>query len=89
MPRMFRDRIPSQAARLKDAVVDAAPLPAPSYAALRDWLTAEPTIRHDFPRRFAELARSGAFRSSLEAGLAQHPEWKSVLHPPPARPKPP
>ncbi len=89
MPRMFRDRIPSQAARLKDTVVDAAPLPGPSYTTLRDWLTAEPAIRRDFPRRFAELARTGPFRSSLEAGLALHPEWKPVLYPPLPRPKPP
>ncbi len=89
MPRMFRDRIPSQAARFKDAVVDAAALPSPSYAGLRDWLVAEPLIRRDFPRRFGALAGQGAFRSALEAGLSQHPEWTPVLYPPPPPPKPP
>ncbi|MBE0547480.1 MAG: hypothetical protein IH627_07470 [Rubrivivax sp.] len=89
MPRMFRERIPSQAARFKDATVDAAALPSPSYASLRDWLVAEPLIRRDFPRRFGALARQGAFRSALEAGLAQHPEWTPVLYPPPPPPKPP
>jgi hypothetical protein len=89
LPRMFRDRIPSQAARFKDAAVDAPALPAPTYAGLRDWLVAEPLIRRDFPRRFAVLSRQGAFRSGLEAGLAQHPEWTPVLYPPPPPPKPP
>lgn len=88
LPRMFRDRIPSQAARFKDAAVEAPALPAPTYAGLRDWLVAEPLIRRDFPRRFATLARQGAFRSGLEAGLAQHPEWTPVLYPPPPPPKP-
>jgi hypothetical protein len=62
LPRLFRDRIPCQAARLKDTCAEAAPSPAPCYAALREWLVAEPAIRRDFPRRFAELARSGPFR---------------------------
>ena len=83
LPRMFRDRIPSQAARFKDVAVEAPALPAPTYAGLRDWLVAEPLIRRDFPRRFAVLARQGTFRSEIEAGLAQHPEWVPVLYPPP------
>lgn len=83
MPRMFRETIPSQAARYQDAAVEAAALPAPDYAALRDWLVAEPLIRRDFPRRFAVLARQKAFRSGLEANLAQHVEWTPVLYPPP------
>ncbi|MDO8420131.1 MAG: hypothetical protein Q7S90_08845 [Rubrivivax sp.] len=82
LPRLFRDRIPSQAGRFQDAVVEAAPLPAPSYAGLRDWLVAEPLVRRDFPRRFGVLARQGPFRSALEGGLAQHPEWTPVLYPP-------
>ena len=90
MPRMFRETIPSQAARFQDNDVEAAALPAPEYAALRDWLVAEPAIRRDFPRRFAVLARQKAFRSGLEANLAQHVEWTPVLYPPPPpRPPPP
>jgi hypothetical protein len=86
MPRMFRETIPSQAARYQDGTVEAAALPAPEYAALRDWLVAEPLIRRDFPRRFAMLARQKAFRSGLEANLAQHVEWTPVLYPPPPPP---
>ena len=92
MPRMFRETIPSQAKRYEDATVEAATLPAPEYAALRDWLVAEPLIRRDFPRRFAVLARQKAFRSGLEANLAQHVEWTPVLYPPPPpapQPQPP
>lgn len=89
MPRMFRDRIPSQAARLPATAAEAAPLPAPSYAALRDWLVAEPVIRRDLPRRFGVLVRQAAFRSALEAGLNEHPEWTPVLYPPPPPPPPP
>ena len=80
---MFRETIPSQAARFQDAGVEATALPAPEYAALRDWLVAEPLVRRDFPRRFAVLARQKAFRSGLEANLAQHVEWTPVLYPPP------
>jgi len=86
MPRMFRETIPSQAARHQDAAVEATALPAPEYAALRDWLVAETLIRRDFPRRFAVLARQKAFRSGLEANLAQHVEWTPVLYPPPPPP---
>ena len=88
MPRMFRDRIPSQAARFKDASVVAPALPPPDYAALHAWLAAEPLIRRDFPRRFAVLARQRPFRTSLEEGLAQFPEWRPVLYPPPPPPPP-
>lgn len=89
MPRMFRESVPSQAARFQDDAVEAAALPAPEYAALRDWLVAEALIRRDFPRRFAVLARQKAFRSGLEANLAQHVEWTPVLYPPPPPPPSP
>jgi hypothetical protein len=88
MPRMFRETIPSQAARFPDPGVEAAALPAPGHAALRDWLLAEPLIRRDFPRRFGVLARQKAFRAGLDADLAQHVEWTPVLYPPPP-PTPP
>lgn len=88
MPRMFRDRIPSQAARFQDVLVEATPLPPPDYARLRPWLGAEPQLRREFPRRFVTLARQPAFRRALEDGLAQHPEWMPILYPPPPRKTP-
>lgn len=82
VPRPFRDRLPLRAAALKDRGVTPPPLPAPGYAALADWLSAEPAIRRPFPQRFAALARDPAFRQQLQAHLPSHPEWGTVLNPP-------
>lgn len=81
MPRSFRDTIPRRLALLGSRGIDGRVLPAPSYAELAPWLTAEPALRRDFPRRFAALARDPAFRDALAAHLAAHPEWESVLAP--------
>jgi hypothetical protein len=87
IPRAFRDTLPLRWNRFKDQDGPGAALPAPSYAELAPWLTAEPALRRDFPRRFAARAREPAFRDALIAHLAAHPEWEPVLFPPPP-PKP-
>ncbi|MBI5259935.1 MAG: hypothetical protein HY855_25770 [Burkholderiales bacterium] len=84
LPRSFRDTLPPLAAQFKGKAVEARPLPAPAYAALKPWLSAEPVIRREFPRRFATLAQDAAFREGLAKNLAAHPEWEPVLYPKPA-----
>jgi hypothetical protein len=62
VPRAFRDTIPTRAAALKGTRAEPKAAPTPGYAALKPWLTAEPVIRREFPRRFAALAKDAAFR---------------------------
>jgi hypothetical protein len=83
VPRAFRDTIPSRAAALKGRRVDPQAGPVPGYAALKPWLTAEPVIRREFPRRFGPLAKDAAFRDGLVKNLAAHREWEPVLFPKP------
>ena len=86
LPRSFRDTLPPLAAQFKGRQVDAKPAPTPVYAVLRAWLTAEPVIRREFPRRFATLLQEPAFREGLVKNLSTHPEWEPVLFPKPASP---
>lgn len=81
VPRGFRDTIGPRAARFEGKVVVSVDRPTPTYEALAPWLTAEPALRREFPRRFAALARDVAFRSGLAAHLPSHPEWDTVLYP--------
>lgn len=85
VPRAFRDQLPLRAAALKDKAVAPTALPAPTYAELAEWLTAEPAVRRVFPQRFGALARDGAFRQQLQSHLSSHPEWGPILNPPPPK----
>ena len=84
LPRSFRDTLPPLAAHFKGKSVEPKPAPMPTYAALKPWLTAEPAIRREFPRRFVTLAHDPAFREALVKNLASHPEWEPILFPKPA-----
>lgn len=86
VPRAFRDTLPLRADTFKGRAVTPAPLPPPTYDALADWLSAEPALRRDFPRRFEPLAQDPAFRRALQARLSAHPEWGRILNPPEPRP---
>lgn len=88
VPRGFRDPLPRRAGALAGRAATATPLPAPTYAQLADWLTAEPALRRPFPRRFASLADDAAFRRGLLANERSHPEWGPLLHPPTPTPTP-
>jgi hypothetical protein len=83
VPRAFRDTIPSRAAALKGGRVEPKPAAMPAYAGLKPWLTAEPVIRREFPRRFSALAKETSFRDGLVKNLAAHPEWEPILFPKP------
>lgn len=81
VPRGFRDRLPLRLAQFKDRSAQARPAPAPSYAELRDWLTAERALRRNATKRFAQRATDPAFRAALAGNLSAHPEWEPVLFP--------
>ena len=92
VPKGFRDSIGPQAAHFKgQPEPKPVALPAPGYAALQDWLTAEPLLRLEFPKRFAPLLKEPGFRAAVDAKLPLHPEWEPVLRPPSPKPmaKPP
>jgi hypothetical protein len=85
VPRSFRETLPLQAARFAGKEITLRPLPAPTYAELQAWLTAEAALRKPFPARFASLAREPSFRKSLIDHLAAHPEWRPLLFPDPPK----
>ena len=87
VPPGLRTTLPLRWARFAGKTVAAAPLPAPAYADLQAWLSAERALRADFPRRFGALAADPAFRKGLVEHLPAHPEWGAVLNP--ERPRPP
>lgn len=86
VPRAFRDAIPRRAAALAGRDVAGSALPPPGYAAVADWLAAEPAVRRPFPRRFRAWAADPDFRRELLAHLPAHREWDPILHPPPSAP---
>lgn len=87
VPKGFRDSIGPQAAHFKgQPEPKPVALPAPGYAALQAWLTAEPLLRREFPKRFAPLLKDPGFRAALDAKLKLHPEWEPVLRPPSPNP---
>lgn len=83
VPRAFRDPLPHRFERFKGSQVEAKPLPAPSYADLQAWLSAEWRIRSGFVRRFDELLRDSEFRAGIDANMKDHREWHPILYPPP------
>ena len=82
MPAAFRDTLPLRREAFKGREVEAVPLPPSSYANLAPWLDAEPALRHDLPRRFAQRLAERDFRTGVSANLRQHPEWAPLLEPP-------
>ncbi len=81
VPRAFRDPIPPRLARFSASAPTPAAQPAPRYENLAAWLQGEPSLRREFPRRFAPLLRDPAFRAEVAKNLGAHPEWEPVLFP--------
>lgn len=79
VPRAFRDNIPRRAAALSGPPAEGQALPAPAYADLSDWLTAEPDVRKAWPALWAPLLHDAAFRRAVQAALPRHPEWAAAL----------
>lgn len=90
LPRAFRDTLPSQLSRYAQGPEPVAEArPAPSYAGLQAWLTAEAPLRREFPARFKPLLADAAFKEAVLRNLASHPEWEPLVRPPPPpRPSP-
>ena len=84
MPKAFRESLPAMASKIKGPPPSLRQRAVLTYAGLQPWLVAEPALRREFPRRFAELLEDRAFRDAVTRQLAQHPEWDAVLKP--ARP---
>ncbi len=84
MPRAFMDSLPSRLAAFTN---DVAPrrLGDMGYADAQPWIDAEPALRRVFAERWRRLAADPQFRSGLVAGLPAHPEWATILNPPPGR----
>jgi hypothetical protein len=89
VPVSFRDPLPRRYATVPVPKDPAPLLPAPSYPELRPWLTAEQAVRAGFTRRFMPLLRDTTFRRELDQRLADHEEWRPILHPPPPPDPPP
>ena len=88
LPRAFADSLPRRAALWKGRVTEPAAGSELSYASVAPWVNAEALLRPSFVQRFAALARDQRFRAGLLGELHAHPEWKRVLFPEKARPKP-
>lgn len=79
LPRAFRDTLPRRLDGFKDRMIAARPADPVDYAWLAPWLTAEPELRRDFPRRFAARLGEREFRAAVSANLQRHPEWAPLL----------
>jgi hypothetical protein len=82
IPRAFRDTLPSRLAQFQGPPPQAKPRPQPGHAEVLPWLLAEPLVRRELPRRWAEWLGEPAFRAAIVARLAQHPEWEPLVRPP-------
>lgn len=88
IPRAFRDTLPSRLAAFEGQPPPAARARAqPAYAEVQAWLTAEPALRRELPRRWADWLADPAFRASVTARLDQHPEWEPLVRPAPRSPE--
>lgn len=88
LPRAFRDTLPSRLAAVTAVMATrggepaAEAAPAWRYEQLQHWLSAEPALRHDFPKRFAPRLAEPEFKAAVAAHLRQHPEWAPAIEPP-------
>ncbi|MFT3734564.1 MAG: hypothetical protein QM776_06030 [Rhodocyclaceae bacterium] len=81
MPRGFRDRLPSLAARYADARPVPRLLGEVRYDDVADWLNGPVSWRTNFVKRYESRLADPAFRSAIEANLNRHPEWARPLYP--------
>ena len=82
MPPAFKDALPARLERFKDRKVEASVAGPVSYADVGDWLSAAPSWRSSFIKRFEPRLADPQFRQQLNAQLKRHPEWDKILHPP-------
>ncbi|HVO89163.1 MAG TPA: hypothetical protein VMV45_11520, partial [Casimicrobiaceae bacterium] len=73
MPRIFRDALPTLAARYKDRRVAPVPDRELTYGEARPWLLGP--YRRDFLKRFQPRLSDNAFRAEVDAHASDHIEW--------------
>ncbi len=83
MPVAFRDALPPHASGRLKTTPEPKAVRDVSYADVQTWLSMPRDWRTGFIGRFGGRLRDAAFRSALDAHMAQHPEWEPILHPPP------
>lgn len=81
VPRPFLDVLPRRLARVGAREIPLKKPQAIVYAEVEAWLDAAAPVRRVLAARWASKATDPAFRRSLVAGLARHPEWEPVLFP--------
>ncbi len=86
VPRPFRDTLPPRIARFPKAV-EPKPDHEVSYSEIEPWLNADRAWRRGFVERFQPRLKDAEFRRSVDAHLAEHPEWDPILHPEKYAPK--
>ncbi len=82
MPLAFRDPLPGFI-----KLPEAAPprvVRSVTYSDIRAWLTIPREWRSGFIGRFRGRLKDPAFFAAMDADQALFPEWKPILHPPPA-----
>ena len=81
MPPLFRDTLPSRLDRFKGKNAEPKTDHEVNYADIDSWFKAGAGWRRGFVERFKPRLKDANFRASLEAHLAENPEWDPVLHP--------
>lgn len=81
VPRSFRDRLPSLAARYAETKTTPRLLGEARYEDIADWLAGPLAWRGGFIKRYESRLSDKTFRTALEANLARHPEWSRALYP--------
>jgi hypothetical protein len=83
MPVPFRDPLPENAsAKLKKTTTPQF-VREVSYADVQQWLNMPRDWRAGFIPRFRGRLKDPAFFAAMDASMGQHPEWQTILHPPP------
>lgn len=88
MPIAFRDSLPEKAAASLKKPVEPKWVRNVTYSDIESWFTMPGDWRAGFIGRFRGRLKDPAFFSALDAHLAVHPEWASILHPRPRSERP-
>ena len=88
MPKAFRDPLPEKASANLKKPGEPKLVRNVTYSDIQPWLTMPRDWRAGFIGRFRGRLKDPAFFSAMDAHLALHPEWASILHPPPRADRP-
>jgi hypothetical protein len=85
VPLLFRDALPSRAARFRDRPVQPRALGEVSYDDVSAWLQSEEGLRVALIDAWRVRLSDAQFRAAVLAHLALHPEWRPLVVPPPKK----